>query len=41
MDWIVFMTSLYIYYALSFVLLEHFECQAPIFVLIDVFMLLA
>ena len=31
--WIVFMTSLYTYYALSFVLVEHSVCHEPIFVL--------
>ena len=30
------MTSLYMYYALSFVLVEHFVCHEPIFVLINV-----
>ena len=41
MHWIVSMTSLYMYYALSFVLVEHFVCHEPIFVLINVFTLLA
>ena len=30
------MTSLYMYYALSFVLVEHSVCHEPIFVLINV-----
>ena len=30
------MTSLYMYYALSFVLVEHAVCHEPIFVLINV-----
>ena len=34
-------TSLYMYYALSFVLVEHSECHEPVFVLINVFTLLA
>ena len=33
----VFMTSLYMYYALSFVLVEHSVCHEPIFVLINIF----
>ena len=33
--WIVFMTSLYMYYALCFVHIEHSVCHEPIFVLID------
>ena len=41
MHWIVFMTSLHRYYTLSFVLVEHCVCHEPIFVLINIFMLLA
>ena len=41
MHWIVFMTSLYMYHALSFVLIEHSVCHEPIFILINVFTLLA
>ena len=41
MHWIVFMTSLYMYYAFSFVLVEHSVGHEPIFVLINVFTLLA
>ena len=40
LHWIIFMTSLYMYYALSFVLVEHSVCHAPIFVSINVFTLL-
>ena len=39
--WIVFMISLYMYYILSFVLIEHSVHHEPIFVLINVFTLLA
>ena len=35
------LSSLRMYYALNFVLVEHSECHEPIFVLINVFMLLA
>ena len=35
------MASLYKYYALSFVLVEHSVCHELIFVLINVFMLLS
>ena len=35
------MTSLYKYYALGFVLVEHSMCHEPIFVLINVFTLFA
>ena len=35
--WIVFMTSLYMYYALSFVLVEHSVCHEPVFVLSNVY----
>ena len=41
MHWIVFMTSLYMYYALSFVFVEHSVCHESIFVLINAFTLLA
>ena len=39
--WIFFMTSLYIYYALCFVHVEHSVCHEPISVLINIFTLLA
>ena len=39
--WIVFMTSLYMYYAPCFLLVEHSVCHEPTFVLINVFKLLA
>ena len=39
--WIVFMASLYMYYALYFVVVEHSLCHELISVLINVFMLLA
>ena len=35
------MTSLYMYYTLSFVLAEHAVCHEPLFVLINVFTILA
>ena len=35
------MTSVYKYYAPSFVLVDHFVCHEPVFVLINVIMLLA
>ena len=35
MLWIVFMTSLYMYYALCFVLVERSVCHEPISVLIN------
>ena len=38
--WIVFMTSLYMYYAPCFVLVEHYVCHEQISVLINIFMLL-
>ena len=38
--WIVFMTSLYMYYALSFMLVEHSVRHEPIFVLINVYEML-
>ena len=33
--------TIYLYYALCFMLIEHSVCHEPIFVLINVFMLLA
>ena len=39
--WIVFRTSMCMYYTPCFVLVEHTVCHEPIFVLINVFMLLA
>ena len=39
--WIVFMTSLYMYYAPCFLLVEHSVFHEPTFVLINVFKLLA
>ena len=33
--------NIYLYYALCFMLIEHSVCHEPIFVLINVFMLLA
>ena len=35
--WIVFMASLYMYYALCFVHVEHSVCHEPIFVLINIY----
>ena len=37
----VYVYALYMYYALWFVLVEHSVCHEPIFVLINVFMLLS
>ena len=39
--WIVFVTPLYMYYALCFVHVEDSVCHEPISVLINIFMLLA
>ena len=35
--WIVFMVSLYMYYALCFVHIKHSACHEPIFVLINIY----
>ena len=37
MHWTVFMMSLYMYYALCFVHVEHSVCHEPISVLINIF----
>ena len=41
MHWIVFMTSLHMYYALCFMHVEYSVCHEPISVLINVFTLLS